>query len=282
MSNDGVVTTMDSALTMAEFCSFALGPEGLIIAGGISIVHSIFKQNLSSHKKAISTSEILDKALVSELVAQDLRNGLAAFKTTYDWFIEYYNSSWDKELDDSEELKNFKVNLNVSLGPNSPLTHFINLLEQSHYQLAGFSLFLLAAGQHIVLLKIDLILRSSNKKVVEIPALHILIDKLTEYINKANETINKINQKVSDRKDKVTKVTSHNGQYSFLDQGEGVKGTEYKYSDKDSAKIAREAVLEKLEGQLNVQYYGGNPYKALKIIKEWENTKQEYQEYMNS
>ncbi|MDM9379651.1 hypothetical protein QUB80_02900 [Chlorogloeopsis sp. ULAP01] len=272
-------TIIDSALTMAQFAGFALGPEGLIVAGGAAILQTIFHSLLSSEQKTIPIAEQLDKVLTSELTAEKIRESLASFKQTYAWFREYYENAWNEDLDDSAELKDFEANLNLALGPNSNFLFFITLLEDPEYDVVGFTAFLLGASLHIVLLKVDLIIKSSSRQVKNTPALQVLIDTLGEYVDQANNTNTKIQGEISKRIGQVTDVQQNNGNYSFTDKGKGPNGTVYNYNDEESAKIGREAALELLQAQLNLKYYHGRPDKAQATINEWKSTKTQYEGY---
>jgi hypothetical protein len=278
------LSAMDGALTLATFAGFALGPEGLILSAGATILQQVL-HSLSDGKQTLPESEIVASVLRDELTENGIQTALASFQTTYSWFQEYYIDKWadDTQSNTQAELDEFRANLSGALGPNSMFLTFLNLLQERSYISVGFSAFMLGAALHIVLLKIDLILKSTDRRVVDTPAINPLIDCLGRYADRANSAMTTIDSLIRDRLKQIGEVAEENGKYAFVDTGDvgqNPNGVRYEYNKEADAKVGRDLVVTRVTAREYLQYYGGRRDKALASITEWRDAQNKYQKLL--
>lgn len=309
-SDDLTPTLIESALTIAEFAGFALGPEGLILSGGAAVLNIIFHKLLSKDK--VSLSSQIQAAVDQTITKAELQNIDATITTDFNWLKDYYDAAWDNDPPPptEEEYKDFKTALSNKLSSDTGLLQQVNLLMEPSYKVPGFPLFLLGAGLVILLHKIQLIIASSDKSVVDTRAFQALKNNLERYINHGKEVINELDGSIQSRLEKVTDVyrdtrcISHptsvpvgpkgglvticNAEWDYKDgenifrfpdttTPEGCKARHHQH--KDSAKRSRSKHITKLKAELNKRYYDGKPQEAKDIVQKWQDTLKDYKKF---
>lgn len=266
-------SVMTGSLTFAQFAGFALGgPEGLALAGGAAILEQIF--NMLGRKQPVPTAQLIIDAVKRIGISAELEKALASFKTTYLWFTEYYERDWQDDPDvDPEEEREFKANLSAVLGPNSQFLLYVNLLEGSNYATDGFSVHMLAASFHLVLLKIDLLLKSSHKKMADVHAMTPLLSFHLQYIGSATDSMTRIGEILTTRLAKITAVKSSSSRWEFVDQAEtaeNANGIVYSYDSEDDADMMRDMHVTNVTALHDNHYYNGRPDLATETIAAWQ------------
>ncbi len=263
---------MNASLTFAVFAGFAMGgPAGLVVAGGATVLQQVFA--LLGKKQSIPESELFLQAVEKLAVHEDLNKAFAAFKTNYDWFSTSFEKEWqDGATTDPDEFTRFKSGLAETLGPNSTMIDFINLLEEDDYAKPGFAVFLTMAGFHLVLLKIDLILNSIDRQVVDAPEMQTYLTFADQYIKQASTTTTSINADYDARLSKISDVSGSGSNWNFLDSGdisENPNGVSYTYSSEADAEMMRDTVVAEVTAQLDQKYFNGRKDTAEATQKKW-------------
>ncbi len=280
--DDWMGSVMDGAFTLAIFAGFAAGPAGLVLAGGATILQQVL-HSLSSDKQHISESEIVDSVLRDELTELEIQSALASFQTTYQWFENYYLSKWsdDDSKSTPEEIAEFRTNLSAALGPNSMFLTFLNLLQAKRYEAPGFTPFMIGAALHVVLLKIDLILKSTDRRVVDTPALQPLIEFLGSHADHAQSAMKTIDDLIAQRVKQIGNPARKNDKWEFVDTGNTARnrnGEKYTFDNELDAKTMHDVIVTKITTQQQREYYGGRRDKAAASVKQWQEAQKKYKD----
>ncbi|MBF2009014.1 MAG: hypothetical protein IGS49_27090 [Chlorogloeopsis fritschii C42_A2020_084] len=300
--DDATATVIDAALTMAQFAGFALGPAGLILSGGAAVLQLIFGRLMS--KQQVDLPKEIQKAVSDVITKANLENIDATITTDFDWLNSYYRGAWadNPPTPTDEEYRYFKDALNSKLSSDTGIVQQVNLLMEDDYKFTGFPLFLLGAGLVLVLHKIQLIIASSDKKVVDTTAFSGLMNALDKYIDYGNGTIADIDQKISQRLGQVSAVYQDQNcinmgmygshcikEWDYKDSGTGALyrfpntspgcGAAETVEHKDQADSSHSTYVANLTAQLLKQYYNSEPQKAKDTVKQWESMRNEYKQY---
>jgi len=294
-------TLIESALTIAQFAGYALGPAGLILSAVATIVQSIFTQCMSSGP--VDLSSIVSDAVQKVQVDLQIENADATIGVDYDWLHDHYKASWAEGGTDGD-YKQFSGELEGKLDADTGIVQTVALLKEPDYQEKGFVLFLLGAGLVLLMYKIALILESSNKRVVDAYQFNALMTKLNEYISHGTDTLQKIDGEITARLGQITEpqrasqtlanpasggVSVH---YYWWWQDTGDGSPEQDYPDtttggcnsttvehQDDAQRDRDAHYTQVLAQLYSQYYAGDPDKAHATVAKWQDMQTEFAQY---
>jgi hypothetical protein len=185
------------------------------------------------------------------------------------------------------------------------IIHDVNLLNEPSYKIPGFPLYLLGASLVLLLMKIDLLIQSSEKSVLDTNAFTTLINTLKNYIKNVEATKAEIDKQIADRLEKISQVYRHrdcigvpgpsgaivscNEEWGFTDGKQVFRfpdtsrdvGCKSKTIEHKAEAIAsRGAYYAKVLAQLDNQYYRGDSQKAADTIAQWKEMLEEYQGYL--
>jgi hypothetical protein len=251
----------------------------------------------------VSLSTQVAEAVKAVGVELKLESVDATIGTNFDWVRNYYDAAWASHPAPvtDREYEEFKRHLGDKLAADTGIVHDVNLLNEPSFRVPGFPLYLLGASLVLLLLKIDLLIQSSEKSVVDTKAFTALVNTLEKYIDAAEATKALIDGKIVDRLGKISNVHRNEScafsadpvpdatcfqewdyeddvrVFRFEDTYEGCqKGSVQHKSD---AEKSRAAYYAKVRNQLNLQYYRGDPQKSADVIAKWKATLAEYQSY---
>lgn len=296
-------SVIEAALTIAQFAGFALGPAGLLLAGGAAVLLQIFTKCMSS--SPIDLSSIVSDAVRAVSVDLQIENADATIGVDYDWLHDHYKSSWadDAKVTD-EDYQEFHTELQGKLDADTGIVQTVALLKEPDYQEKGFVLFLLGAGLVLLMNKIEVLMESRNQKVVDTYSFTALMTKLSEYITHGNQTLQKIDGEIAARLGQITEpqrasqtllnpasggvtVTNY---WWWQDTGDG--SSQHDYPDTQTggcnsttvdhqadAQADRDAHYAQVLAQLYNQYYAGDPDKAHTTVNKWQGMQTEFSQY---
>jgi hypothetical protein len=299
-------TMIDAALTIAQLAGFALPPPyGVILSRGAAVLQKIFDQCMS--KKHVPLSTQVADAVKAVGVGLNLENINATIGTDYDWLRNRYDAAWTDHAApvSDDEYRDFKRHLSDKLAADMGIIHDVNLLNEPSYQIPGFPLYLLGASLVLLLMKIDLLIQSSEKSVLDTNAFTTLINTLKNYIKNAEATKAEIDKRISNRLAKISQVYRHRDciavpgpsgaivscneewgftdgkqMFKFPDTSRDVGCKSQTVEHKAEATASRAAYYAKVHAQLDNQYYRGDSQKAADTIARWKEMLEEYQGYL--
>lgn len=296
-------TLIESALTIAQFAGFALGPAGLILSAAATIVQAIFTQCMSSGP--VDLSDIVTQAVQAVQVDLQIENADATIGVDYDWLHDHYKSSWAEGAPDTDaDYQQFRTELEGKLDADTGIVQTVALLKEPDYQEKGFVLFLLGAGLVLLMYKIALIIESSNKRVVDAYQFNALMTKLNEYITHGTDTLQKIDGEINTRLGQITEPqrasqtlanvatggVTVNYYWWWQDTGDGSPQQVYPDTQtggcnsttvqhQDQAQSDRDAHYTQVLAQLYSEYYAGDPDKAHATVAKWQDMQTEFAQY---
>lgn len=281
---------LDVALAVAQLASAALHLTDQLPPTGPALLRSLLGEQMGVGQKALPPAEIVEQLLLDELTVPELCYIPACFSQTYAWFKRYYDDAWIDVPSRKQQpiYDEFTAGLNMSLAPDSRFLSNLDLLKQPEYIITGFSAFLFGASLHLVLLKIDFLLKSGQERALDRQALNILINHVIASIEQANRSFGTIQKVIAGRVALVSQVKPMFARYTFRDEGQPIDtGWEtlpfffpaLPYADASAAQTARETYLKWLRARLHQQYYQGGPEKAMRVIAAWINMRDEYLAY---
>jgi hypothetical protein len=283
-------TLLDVALAVAQLASAALHPTDQLSPTGPALLRSLLREQMGAGQKALPSAEIVKQLLINEPTVPELCHIHACFTQIYAWFKRYYDDAWVDAPSRQQQpiYDEFTAGLNELLAPDAPFLSNLDLLKQPEYIVPGFSAFLFGASLHLVMLKIDFLLKTGHQHAIDRPTLNILINHAIASIEQANQSFSTIQRLVADRVALVTQVKPMFTRYTFRDAGQPIDtGWEtlppffpaLPYADASAAQTARETYLKWLRARLHQQYYQGGPEKAMHVIAAWINMRDEYLAY---
>jgi hypothetical protein len=298
-------TIIESALTMAQFASFALGPGGVVLAAGAAVASTIF-QSCMQPKPPVDLSSVVHDAVQAVAVSLQIEGADATIGVDYDWLHDHYKAYWaDDAPADDADLQQFRTELEGKLAADTGIVQTVALLMEADYQERGFALFLLGASLVLLMYKIALIIESTNTRVVDTYQFNALMTKLTEYIDHGTATLPKIDGDIAARLGQITEPArasrtlanpasggvSVTNYWWWQDYGDG--SGEHDYDDtatggcnstmvqhQDQAQADRDAHYAQVLAQLNSQYYAGDPDKAHATVDKWKDMQKEFAQYV--
>jgi hypothetical protein len=297
-------TIVESALTMAQFASFALGPKGVILAAGAAVLSTIF-QDCMQPKPPVDLSAVVHDAVQAVAVSLQIEGADATIGADYDWLHDHYQTYWADDAPAGDaDLQLFRTELEGKLASDTGIVQTVALLMEADYQERGFVLFLLGASLVLLLYKIAVIIESNDKRVVDTYQFNALMTKLTEYIDHGTATLPKIDGDIAARLGQISEPqrasrtlanpasggVSVTNYWWWQDYGDG--SGEHDYDDtatggcnstmvqhQDQAQADRDAHYAQVLAQLNSQYYAGDPDKAHATVDRWKDMQKEFAQY---
>ena len=297
-------TIIESALTIAQFAGFAMGPAGLILSAGAAILSTIF-QNCMQPKPPVDLSAVVHDAVQAVAVSLQIESADATIGVDYDWLHDHYKAYWADDAPVSDtDYQQFRTELEGKLDADTGIVQTVAMLKEPDYQERGFVLFLLGASLVLLMYKIALLIESSDKRVVDAYQFNALMTKLTEYIDHGTATLQKIDGEIAARLGQITEPqrasrtlanpasggVSVTNYWWWQDNGDG--SAEQDYPDtatggcnstmvqhQDQAQADRDAHYVQVLAQLNSQYYAGDPDKAHATVDKWKDMQTEFAQY---
>ena len=296
-------TIIESALTMAQFASFAL-PGGVILAAGAAVLSTIF-QSCMQPKPPVDLSAVVHDAVQAVAVSLQIEGADATIGVDYDWLHDHYQAYWADDAPAGDaDLQQFRTELEGKLAADTGIVQTVALLMEADYQERGFVLFLLGASLVLLLYKIAVIIESNDKRVVDTYQFNALMTKLSEYIDHGTATLPKIDGDIAARLGQISEPqrasrtvgnpasggVSVTNYWWWQDYGDG--SAEQDYADtatggcnstmvqhQDQAQADRDAHYAQVLAQLNSQYYAGDPDKAHATVDKWKDMQKEFAQY---
>ncbi len=304
-TDDTGSTIIESALTLAQFAGFALGPGGLVLSAVAGVLLVIFNKLMSPQQ--VPLSEIVAAAVQKVEVELQLENADATIGVDYDWFRNHYNSSWaDGATVSDADFAQFRSELETKLDADTGIVQTVALLMEPDYQQKGVLLFMLGASLVLLMYKIAVIIESTEKRVVDAYQFQSLMGKLDEYINGGQQAMASIDNAIAQRLGQVvgpnrgtdvrcTPVGTCSGYdyWGWQDTGDP-NSQEQKYYDtttspdgchtqnvehKDQAQTDHDNYCTQLNTQLQQQYYQGQRDKVLASIQNWQAMKTMFSQF---
>lgn len=283
-------TLLDVALAVAQLASAALHPTDQLSPTGPALLRSLLHEQMGVGQKALPSAEIVEQLLNDELTVPELCYIPACFTQIYAWFKRYYDDARVNASSGQQQpiYDEFTAGLNKLLASDSRFLSNLDLLKQPEYSTPGLSAFLFGASLHLVLLKIDFLLKTGHQHAIDRQALNVLINHVIASIEQANRSFGTIQKVIAERVAQVTQVKPMFATYTFRDEGQPIEtGWEtlpfffpaLPYADASAAQTARETYLKWLRARLHQQYYQGGPEKAMRVIAAWINMRDEYLAY---
>jgi len=296
-------TIIESALTMAQFASFALGPGGVVLGAGAAVASTIF-QNCMQPKPPVDLSSVVHDAVQAVAVSLQIEGADATIGVDYDWLHDHYKAYWaDDAPTDDADLQQFRTELEGKLAADTGIVQTVALLMEADFQERGFTLFLLGASLVLLMYKIALIIESSNKKMVDAYQFNALMTKLDEYIGHGGDTLQKIDGDIAARLGQITEpqrgsqtevgpggavATKYN--WWWQDTGDGSPQQVYwdtasggcsetMVQHQADAQRDRDAHYAQVLAQQVSQYYAGDSDKAHATVAKWQDMRTQYAQY---
>jgi len=240
-------TIVDAVLTFAAFASFAIGPEGFIIAGALATIQSIFTKCLSNSPMSvpIPTSELVAK----EIQENEIEDARSSFMAYSQWFNNYYTQVWSQNLeivipsDINSYLRGFPnfpfstfyTHLQSALtDPGQPLLQNISLMQKSdgvnsgvNLQVKSFNTFLFGVSIYASFCKIYYLINRLSTGVFDKTYASNFANTLDGYIKYAQDTVNYIETQIQNRLNLVSQVKEFDGTYTTYMSGGSIPGLLY-------------------------------------------------------
>ncbi len=297
--DDSTATVIDAALTLAQFAGFALGPAGLILSGGAAVMQMIFGKMMSSQQQPLSA--VVAKAVTDVMVALNLEDADATIGTDYDWLSAHYKAAWTGDAPPSDsDFKRFRNELEDKLDSDTGIRKVVKLLAEPSYEQRGFALYMLGNSLVLLMLKIALIIESSDKRVTDSYQYNSLMAQLQASIDHADATTPKIDKIISDRLGQINQPSqqSHTmcgnmgscaseyywewddggDRHMYPDTFSGTCGGD-RVEHRDDAQRDRDAHYNSVHAELDRTYYGGDPAKVRQSVDQWRAMKAEFAKY---
>ena len=155
-------TIIESALTMAQFASFALGSKGVILAAGAAVLSTIF-QTCMQPKPPVDLSAVVHDAVQAVAVSLQIESADATIGVDYDWLHDHYKAYWADDAPVSDtDYQQFRSELEGKLDADTGIVQTVALLKEPDYQDKGFVLFSLGASLVLLMYKIAVIIEEKD------------------------------------------------------------------------------------------------------------------------
>ena len=295
-------TIIESALTIAQFAGFELGPAGVILAGGAAVLLMLFQKLMAP--SPVDLSNLVHDAVQAVSVSLQIENADATIGVDYDWLNDHYKAAWAQGASVSDdEYAQFRTELEGKLDADTGIIQTVALLMEPDYQEKGFVLFLLGAGLVLLMYKIALIIESSDKRVVDAYQFNALMTKLDEYIGHGGDTLQKIDGDIAARLGQITEpqrgsqtevgpggAVANKYYWWWQDTGDGSPQqiywdtpsggcSETMVEHKDDAQRDRDTHAAQVLTQQVSQYYAGDSTKAHATVAKWQDMRTEFAQY---
>jgi hypothetical protein len=198
---------IQGTLTLAEFAAFAIpGPAGPIVAGGVSVFHTLFTKYLSNEHREVSsnTGSQITTAIGALIDKAALLEASARVASYHDWFKQKYDAAWtassEARRESDAELDEFKDYLSGAFDPGGGFNTVLELLQDDHYRIRGLAVFTTAASLHLTLRKVKMLLESVNKSsIAESDDYRSLMYEARRYSASAEKSLEDARNRVASR-----------------------------------------------------------------------------------
>jgi|GEM_PF-4112885 len=242
-TDDEVVrTVVGSALTMLEFALFAAGPYGLVGAGAVAVLHTLFDRFYPDTSEGPTEAEVLLRSIEAQFQAQDVRHAANGVATYVAWFNKEYRTDWpDTEPTDAKYLEEFIRYLHGAFSPEGSVLKALTLMSSPAYRHIGLNTYILAASVLALLRKTAILLDSTEKPLCKSSYLPPFVTELAETATHSRRAYDEIRTAIANRMAQIGAPepfedweVTYAGQHRytgwrFVDRGAPAGQQEYRY-----------------------------------------------------